>query len=293
VLWRGVGAVGEGFPCATFPRHRQGVRREIAGARIDSRQLPGENITGMIDQILSWFVVFAPFLLSIIFIFIPSKSEDRAVHMRWRIALVAFGLTFSVVAWIQQTRATKAAAAQISSAIESTASSTSVKTAAGVAGELNGQYGAFIKKLYERISDLEGQARTQSTLRKNEYQLNFTPAADLVYAGDQLQLWNRGRTSLSLWGVKYGNEAAFMFKVPSVVGVTDSVGLLTNIMKPRVLASLGANGQDTVPVEFYVGTGDQKKYVKKCNLIETTKDSVLTVLTQCQEFEPRDWSKQQ
>jgi Na+-transporting NADH:ubiquinone oxidoreductase subunit NqrB len=63
----------------------------------------------MVDQVLSWVVVFAPFLLSILFIFIPEKSENRAVHMRWRAILVLFGAAFSVIAWIQQSRATKAA----------------------------------------------------------------------------------------------------------------------------------------------------------------------------------------
>ncbi len=63
----------------------------------------------MLDQALSWAVVFLPLAVSIVFIFIPARREDESQHMKWRISLVIFGILFGGLSWWQQSRANKAA----------------------------------------------------------------------------------------------------------------------------------------------------------------------------------------
>jgi hypothetical protein len=239
-------------------------------------------------------LIFAPFALSIVPIFIPPRSEDERSHMRWRYVLVCFGVLFSVLAWWQQSRALKAAVNDRESAITETSERVATNTAARVTDALNKQYGSFISDLYKEMGGLKGQMQTQAGLRKEELELNYTPAVDLVYAGDRLQLWNRGKTSITLWGDKYdGMHADIGPGPPVVVGPTDNYYLLTNKLQELVSASLGNNGEARVPTEFYFSTEDKQKYILHCTLWEVMKDGKLTIHTQCHGFERRDWSKQQ
>lgn len=82
--------------------------------------VPGENISGMVDQFLGWMVIFAPFALSAVFILIPAKAENRRLHMKWRWALFFCGIIFSGIAWWQQARAAKSAQDSTSAAISAT-----------------------------------------------------------------------------------------------------------------------------------------------------------------------------
>jgi len=61
-----------------------------------------------------------PFAISIVPVFIPSRSENESSHMRWRYVFVIIGSLFSILAWIQQSRAVKKGAADRQEAIKST-----------------------------------------------------------------------------------------------------------------------------------------------------------------------------
>jgi hypothetical protein len=63
----------------------------------------------LLDLILGWAVIFLPFVLAVVFIFIPARDEDPESHMRWRLGLVLFGAGFGLLAWWQQHRALKSA----------------------------------------------------------------------------------------------------------------------------------------------------------------------------------------
>ena len=79
----------------------------------------------LLDQLLGWAVIAIPFLLSVLFIFIPAKTEDPSRHMKWRLGLVVTGFIFSLLAWWQQSRALHASARDRDEAIKQTASQTS------------------------------------------------------------------------------------------------------------------------------------------------------------------------
>jgi hypothetical protein len=81
----------------------------------------------MLDQFLGWLVIFAPFLLSAVFILIPAKAENRTVHMRWRWGLLVFGLLFSGSAWWQQNRAATISVDTTNDAISKTSEKVAVE----------------------------------------------------------------------------------------------------------------------------------------------------------------------
>jgi hypothetical protein len=249
------------------------------------------EVCAVLDHLLSWVGILAPFAFSVVPIFIPAKTEDKRLYMKWRYVLVAFGILCSVLAGWQQERVVKAAATDRESAITETSERVATNTAAKVADTLNKQYGSFISDLYKEMGRMRGQMQMQAGLRKEEIELNYAPAADIVYAGDRLQIWNRGRTSLSLWGDKYDGESADMTPPPVVIGPTDYYYILADKLQALAIASLGKNGEARVPVDFYFTTADKQKYILHCTLWEVMKDSNLNIHSQCHGFEHKGWTK--
>jgi hypothetical protein len=58
----------------------------------------------MLDLVLNVFVIVAPFVLSAVFIIIPSKTEKPRAYRRWCIGLLIFGIAFSILSSWQQRR---------------------------------------------------------------------------------------------------------------------------------------------------------------------------------------------
>ncbi len=236
------------------------------------------------------FVVAATALAVFYMEELQQKLKDRRA-IRWIAAI--FLLLMGIGAFFSDRTQKNEDTSKLIDAVTKTAEKTATDVSAKVTDVLNNQYGAKLKELYGEIGVMESKIESQSGLSKEAIAINYLPAADLIYAGNQLQLWNRGHTSLSYWGNKLDDKTRVMERVPVVVGPTDSINILADDFNKRALSSLGSNGKAIVPVEFYFITANDKKYVKGCTLIEETKLGELTVLTQCTEFERKDWPDHQ
>ncbi|MGB2677256.1 MAG: hypothetical protein WAN12_09255 [Candidatus Acidiferrum sp.] len=246
----------------------------------------------MLDQVLSWGVIFLPLAISIIFIFVPARQEDERQRMKWRLWLVVFGVLFGALSWWQQSRALRNARKDQEEAIQRTVEMVSQKVVPRVAAEtsgkvtdiLNTQYGAVIGGLYKELGE-------QNAARKNELALNYAPSIDLIYAGEQLQVWNRGRTNIKLWGDKYDGETPDLGGPPFVISPATNRYLLTDRLRAAIQAKLGQNGEARVPFDVYISTADGQKYVMHGELWEIIKDGQITIHTQNHGFEKKDWSQ--
>lgn len=244
----------------------------------------------MLDQILAVAVVLLPTLFAVGIEVVSKEIKD---HLYWRIAVLAFGVGLSALTWFQMSRAARNAAIEQENAIERTATKVSEQVAPKVAAEtssrvtetLNRDYGSVIRGLYQEIGE-------QATAGKRELALKFEPSVDLIYAGDQLQIWNRGSTNLALWGDKYDGERGDHSGPPFVISPASNRYLLTDKLKPYILGQLGQNGEAHVPFDLYISTADNQKYVMHGELWEIVKDGQITIHTQNHGFEKRDWSKQ-
>jgi hypothetical protein len=244
----------------------------------------------MLDHLLSWVGILAPFAFSVVPIFIPAKTEDEKLHMKWRYVLVAFGICCSVLAGWQQERAVRGAAKDRESAIAETSERVATNTAARVTDALNKQYGSFISDLYEEMGKLKGQIQVQSGLRKEELELNYVPSVDFIYAGDRLQIWNRGKTDIALWGTKYNGDSAYLSS-PVMITPANFYYILGTLLQARILKDVGKNGEARVPLEMYFSTADNKRYILHGELWEVVKDGQITIHTQSHGFEHKDWVK--
>jgi hypothetical protein len=112
---------------------------------------------GFLDQFLGWAVIAFPFLLSILFVFIPARAEDEKRHMKWRYVLVGVGAIFSLLAWWQQERSLQAAKKDRDAAVKQT----SDQVTKSVTEALGNQYKELINSLTTQIGELKGQLTVQ------------------------------------------------------------------------------------------------------------------------------------
>jgi len=176
------------------------------------------------------------------------------------------------------------------SVIQETATRVSTATATKVTETLNQQYGSVMSGLYHEIGGLEAQLQGQSGIQQKQLALNYAPSIDLVYAGDQLQIWNRGRTNIYLWGDKYDGGPLDFDGKSYIISPGTNYYILTNLLKANILSKLGQNGEARVPLDLYITTEDKTKYVVHAELWEIMKDDQLTIHTQNHAFEKTDWS---
>ena len=155
-----------------------------------------------------------------------------------------------------------------------------------------------IKSLKTSIDGLKGQndkmvsqIENQRYLSKEELALNCAPMINLVHVNNQFQVWNRGKTVIMLWGNKYGDMAPDMNDPPVSITPQDYSYYATDNTKELILSHLGNNGEAWVPLEIFISTANNQKYVVHYRLWEIVKDGQITIHTQNNGLEKKDWSK--
>jgi hypothetical protein len=118
----------------------------------------------VLDSILSWLVLFVPVFLGLLVILVPAKHEDQRSHMRWRYILGASLIVYGGLAWVQQSRTTKASAKDRQQAITDTAAETSAR----VSKTVGDQYEQMISDLTTQIQSLKDQLSNQSKSFANQ-----------------------------------------------------------------------------------------------------------------------------
>jgi hypothetical protein len=128
---------------------------------------------------------------------LQTKLKDQRA-IRWIVAIVLIGMGIGafVSDRVQRNEEQKASIEKIRQTAVDTANDLSPKVAAETASRvterLNKDYGDVISGLYKQVVSLEAQQHNQFGLSQKQLALNYAPSVDLIYAGDQLQVWNRG-----------------------------------------------------------------------------------------------------
>jgi len=217
-------------------------------------------------------------------------KDQRAIRWIVAIVLIAMGMSAFVSDRVQKKEEQRTTSEMINKTAVDTATNLSPKVAAETASQvtekLNKDYGSVMSGLYSQIASLQAQQENQNGLTRRQMALNYAPSADLIYAGDQLQLWNHGHGNLSLWGDKYDGTPRDFSGKAVVVGPGAYYYLLTDRLKPVILAKLGRDGEDRVTFDLYISTGDKKEYVMHTELWEVVKDGQVTIHTQNHGYEP-------
>lgn len=241
----------------------------------------------MLDQLLSWLVIFCPFALSIVPVFIPPRSEDEKSHMKWRYILVGFGILFSIIAWWQQSRAVRASRDDREAAITETSTRVAAETSQRVTKAVSEQYANTISDLNQQIGGLKQELLEQGKsvfamkgATEKELGLNYVPSVDLLYQNKEFDIFNRGKTNLYLWGDRL-DDGPKSVDIPRVVTPTSSYHVYAANIEKEMLDKYGPDSPDrALAFELYVSSEDGKKHIIKFMLLMHIKGGVLTMDTQ-------------
>lgn len=220
-------------------------------------------------------------------------KDQRTIRWIVAIVLIAMGIGAFVSDKLQKSEEQKTLSEKIQQTAVDTANNLSPKVAAATASQvtekLNKDYGVVISDLYKQISALQTAQQSQFGIAKKQLALNYALSADLIYAGDQLQIWNRGKTNIYLWGNKY-EDTVDAAKQPMTITPAGGYYLLPNTLEPIIYKQVGQNGERKVPFDLYLRSEDGKKYIMHCTLLERVKAGKITIDTQDHGYEVvKDW----
>jgi hypothetical protein len=242
------------------------------------------EVSAMFDIVLAWIVVIAPTLFAL---GLEVMNDNVRKHRFWKYGVILFGISLSALTFWQQYRAVKNAKADEENAIQHTAENVTKELAPKVAADtsssvtsaLNKEYGVVIGNLYRQIGEMQTRQQSQIGLTQKQLELNYALSVDLIYAGDQLQIWNRGKTNIYMWGNRY-NGALDLVTSPMQITPAGNYYLLTNVLQSVIYKQLGQNGEARVPFDLYLTSEDNKKFVVHNTLWEIVKDGAITIHTQ-------------
>jgi hypothetical protein len=102
-------------------------------------------------------------------------------------------------------------------------------------------------------------------IARQQYALNYVPQIAVVYdsTNEMLQVVNRGKTNIEVWGGKLGNEAELIKDKPTIVAPDTYEGYYTvkeNLTRDAVLRGT-SDGFATYDGKAFIRTLDNKKYI--------------------------------
>lgn len=131
----------------------------------------------------------------------------------------------------------------------------------------------------------------QNEINQNLLELSHVVSVELSYAPQKLNIFNKGRENVWLWGTKFGDGPRTMEPNPRLVTPGGSYYLLTDKLEPEILQKVGQNGDDTKPLEIYIESQINKKYVVRNLLFIQVRTGAISIHSQTISIQEADWSK--
>jgi hypothetical protein len=185
-----------------------------------------------------------------------AKIANRDYKLeRWVIVLIGAELVLAVVAilvgWVEGAKQTKVLDELNRSSAETAATLTAVRQAQEASLDTQKHTLGNIVAMNDALQD--------------EMDLNLTGAIQWNGGGGDSKghqvtyFGNRGRTVLSLWGSKFGNDAPRMRERPTVLAPGGSAGF--DISRLMTKTGVAAEAQVSIPFELYLKRQNGTKYV--------------------------------
>lgn len=142
----------------------------------------------------------------------------------------------------------------------------------------------------QRDGELVAINREQLDASRKDLSLKYVISVDVIYDNMQFQIYNRGLTDISLWGIKVNGGPQLIEKEPRMLSHGGfNYYILAPQFEKETLSSIGPNGVAMVPLELYVKDVLQRKHIVKCILRLVSRDGKLTVHTQNTGVVMQDW----
>lgn len=140
---------------------------------------------------------------------------------------------------------------------------------------------AFLGALYVGIK--------QYQINKRLIELQHQPSIEVAATDDQLQVLNKGSSSVWLWGSHVGHSSKVIEKEPRLITPQGFYYIPLVALKANVLKRVGSVGEERLSLTLFVTTADERKYVIRCMLLCVVASEQVTVHSQTVGIAREEW----
>jgi hypothetical protein len=125
-----------------------------------------------------------------------------------------------------------------------------------------------------------GHTKQQLEIAREQLALNYVPQVSIRYENNQIQIYNYGRTNITLWGCAYGDIHAGIEKEFRTIVPNTFYYLYANELEPQMRRALHDNQVGTTPLRVFIKTQNDKRYTVNALLVGELRNGVLSIRTQ-------------
>jgi len=131
----------------------------------------------------------------------------------------------------------------------------------------------------------------QNNINQQLLDLNFRPSIEVTSEREKLNIYNKGRDNVWLWGAQFNDEPKLIEPSGRLITPDSFYYLFSNKLNEMVNNSLGKNGDANYPFNLFISTTNGKKYTVNLLLYIRVIDGNISINTQTLGFVESDWTK--
>jgi hypothetical protein len=131
----------------------------------------------------------------------------------------------------------------------------------------------------------------QTEINRQLLDLNFRLSLEVAYDKGRLNIFNKGKENVWIWGSQFADEPVRMETLGRLIVPGGSYYILADRLQILMRRRLGADGESYFPWNIFVATENGKKYTVKTLLLVKMVAGEMTVHTQTVGFVETDWGK--
>lgn len=129
----------------------------------------------------------------------------------------------------------------------------------------------------------------QNEINNQLLELNNVVSVEVGYDINKLDIFNKGKNNIWLWGTKIGEEAKNIESEPRLITPGGFYYLFTDIFEAKILREIPDNGSKIVNLDIFIKDGRDKKYIIKNLLFIEVKNKNITINSQTTSINQVDW----
>jgi len=130
----------------------------------------------------------------------------------------------------------------------------------------------------------------QYQINKQLIELQHQPSVEVATTPDQLQVFNKGSSSLWLWGTHVDHSPKTIEREPRLITPQGFYYIPLASLKAGVIGRVGSNGEERLSLMLYIKTTDGRKYVVQNILLCLVQAGQVSVHSQTVGIEHQEWA---
>ncbi len=140
-------------------------------------------------------------------------------------------------------------------------------------------------KILARIAEM------QLDLAQKEFALSYSPCVDITYQNKRINIYNKGKANLRLWGTQLAGGIRLLEKRPRIISPDGSYFLFGDHLDQELQQKLPANDRCAIPFDVFLEDALSRKYTVKELLFAEKVNGQIEIHTQNTGIIREDWSK--